>query len=480
MDSQSPTVFFLKKNFAKVFVFFGIIFVLVYSFSTLTTKPRIWTDEAVSIEIARNFQVDGVLDVKVAPGEFSGFSERIQSTGYPVTIPLAWFFSLFGYGIIQARIYMIIWLLLTAIFSFWLAKRWFGKAKGLAVFFLLISFASFYASGRTVVGEVPGFLFMLFGLYFLFERRRYFWSGLFLGFAVVSKLSVFGLLIPVLVVTYLFERRKFFRTFVPLSIGMLPAGVAWIFLNLGNPLAKSVWTTLFSFYANPYSSSIYSNIAHNFLAIPYSTTIIYFGVLFTVIAVARFIKGNEMRTLYNFVIIYGIFAFVYYLRSPGWLRYILIAELLILFLLPDAISLILSKLSEKYQTIFFQKNLALIVAIVILVIIQTFQMFYKSEIFTGDGALQASASVNKNFSGRSVGVLNAIEVAVLLDSPERFLAMDMVGVPQIGKNPLFYIPPPEVIVSYPKQRFLVEGAKIIEENYGFYDNVGGYNVYERK
>lgn len=491
---------FLKKNKSLSLLCLGMVFVLGTSFWTLTTKPKISTDEAISIELARNFQTERVLDIKTAPGVFSGMSERLQSTGYSVTLPLSLFFGMFGYGFAQARVYMILWMIVALSVLFWLGRKWFGADIGVAVFLLLISFASFYANGRTVSGEIPGLLFLLAGLYFLFSREKLLWAGFFLGLAVVSKLSVFALIIPAFVLLYLFEWRKFFTALVPIALGMLPAGIIWIFLNLNQPFLMSTWLNLFRFYKNPYSSQIGSNVAHNILAIPHSTTIIYFGVLFLIVLAARFMRltykytndtnttnGHELgltqieicrlRRLYNFVIIYGVLAFIYYLRSPGWLRYILIAELLILFLLPHALFLLFERVRDKLPK-FLSQNFVPTFLLLALVLVQGVQMFTVSDIFSSDGASRAAQSINENFPGKSVGVLNAIEVAVWLNTSRRYLAMDLTGLPQIGENPLMRRDLPDVIVSNPGQRFLVEGKETVNLRYTIFKTVGGYTIYK--
>lgn len=479
MNSKESITFFLRKHASTLLFCAGIIFVLAVSFSTLTTKPKLWTDEAVSIEIARNFQTNGVLDVQTAPGVFTGFGERLQSTGYPVTVPLSLFFKLFGYGLVQARVYMLLWMLAVLCLLFFLGKKWFGSGAGIAAFFLVLTFASFYGSGRTVVGEIPGFLFLLVGLYFLFSRKKLLWAGFFLGFAVVSKLSVFGLIIPALVITYLFEWRKFFRTLVPIAIGMLPAGAIWILFNLKNPFLSSTWANLFHFYQNPYSSPIGSNVIHNLVAIPHSTTLLYFGAFFIAIIVARCVFGNNWKTLYNFVIVYGALAFAYYLRSPGWLRYILIAEMLALFVLPHTLSLLYASLRVWLPQNLRDKPLPAFL-LSALVVIQCVQMFTVADIFSSSGATRAAESINENFPGKSVGVLNAVEVGLWLDTPKRYLAMDLTGLPQIGENPLLSEELPEVLVGYPSQRFFVEGRETLDSKYVIFGTAGGYTLYERK
>src|SRR3989338_2836899 len=96
----------------KIFLVFWFILlsVILFSLPNLNTWPRLWIDEAKSIELARNFLNFGKLNIQTAPGEFTDFPEILQTTGYPVTVPLVLFFKIFGYGLAQARIYMLIWL----------------------------------------------------------------------------------------------------------------------------------------------------------------------------------------------------------------------------------------------------------------------------------------------------------------------------------------------------------------------------------
>ena len=115
---------FIKKYFVEVLLGIILASVILFSFSTLTTKPRFWIDEAKSIELAKSWQSFGKLDLEVAPGVFSGVPEVLQSTGYSVTIPLAAFFKVFGFGLEQARVYMILWMAAALIAAFFI-----GRAK---------------------------------------------------------------------------------------------------------------------------------------------------------------------------------------------------------------------------------------------------------------------------------------------------------------------------------------------------------------
>src|SRR3989338_4326806 len=215
---------FFSRNAYTIIFICALVFVIVFSVSNLVTKPKLWTDESVSIDIARSFLNYGALSPQIAPDTLYPLPHLIQSTGYPVTVSLAAFFKLFGYGFYQARIFMLLWILVTLSVLFVLGRRLFGGGYSLLALLLCVSFASFYGSGRTVVGEIPGFFFLLAGFYCVFTRQRFFWAGIFWGLAVVAKPSVFGLIIPTVLFTLLLMRedwRVFFKKLGAIAVGMI-------------------------------------------------------------------------------------------------------------------------------------------------------------------------------------------------------------------------------------------------------------------
>ncbi len=481
---QKSSAQFFSKHSSAIILTATLCFVVVFSFSTLVTKPRLWIDEAVSINIAQSFLTSGILSIQTAPDTFFQFPQLIQSTGYPVTVALAGFFKVFGYGIYQARIFMVLWIILALSLVFFLARKLFGKGQAYFSLLLIASFASFYGSGRTVVGEIPGFAFLLAGFYTLLERKQYFLTGIFWGLAVVSKPSVFGLIIPTIVLTFLFEREgllNFFKKTISLGLGMIPAGLLWILLVVSHPFTRETWTSIGAFYKNPYSSSITDNVARNLLGFFHSTTLIYFGLLSVLVLGARFLlKDAKLATLYTFTLIYSLLAFLYYLRSPGWLRYILIAELLILFILPHVVHAVASWLKEKYTTLPATPNLLANLFLGFLVLVQVAQMFTVAQIFFGDNDLRVASYLQKNFPDKTIGLLNATTVAILLKPSQVFLTIYLTGLPVVGENPLLLKNPPEVIVSSPGNRFINDGKKVLDNQYAPSETVGGYSVYIRK
>ncbi len=465
-----------------VWLFGAILLAIVISVPTLTTKPHLWGDEAKSIELARNFLNYGKLDIQVAPNEFTGFPQILQSTGYPVTIPLAFVFKLFGTGLAQARIYMLFWMVVFLIISFMFLRKLFGDWEAVSALFLMISFASFYDSGRTVVGEIPGFVFLMLGFYFWLFRYSYYLSGLWFGLAVIAKPSVFGLIIPAIILIFLLEREDgFLKKIFKIGVGMIPAAVAWILFILNKPFSGAVWLNIMNFYKNPYGESLIGqNVINNLLNFRHSTTLIYFGFLFLIIILGRqFIDDRKIKYFFNFMIIYGILAFIYYLRSPGWLRYILIADFLILFSLFPSFSSLISRLKVFIPGLKLSSKLLPAGLVIILIAIQFVHFFTSAQIFYSDYAIKTSEFLNREFPGKSMGIINSLDVFVLLDTEKRFQVVEMTGIPLMGQNPLLRELLPEIIVFAAGEKLSDADKIVLENKYSFYSRVNEYFIYKK-
>ncbi len=476
---------FLKRYYILIILVVILISVLGISLTTLRTKPKLWGDEALSIELARNFSYQHTLNAQIAPGIFYPFPHFVQATGYPVTVPLALVFKFFGHGLFQARLYMIAWMTGLILSLFFMGRNIFDEKQALVAVALFVTFASFYGSGRTVIGEIPGFTMFLIGLYFWMKRQNYFIMGVFWGLAVVSKPSLFGLLIPTICVTFLLESDYFFdkiKRIGAVALGMVPAGILWIFFVIDHPFSRAPWVDILHFFQNPYSSpSITNNIAHNLSAFFGSTTLLYFGFLFAIIVMARFLQREKIFiSLYNFVILYGVFAFMYYLRSPGWIRYILIAELLILFTLPNAIRSNVAWLKKYGSTGRLKEDVLSYGVMGLLISIQAFQLFTGAQIYESSSAIMVADFVNTHFPNASVASLDAIEVSVLLKTEKRFSTAHFTGMPPIGENPLLRDEFPDIVLIDSHHELIAKEVKEIKNRYRLVTTVREYNIYSSK
>ena len=339
-----------RANLPSIFVFCIISVVAIISIQYLTTIPRIFYDEASAIEVARNFQLFGVLDVLTAPGQFSGFPYITGSSGFPVTLPLAAFFNIFGFGFAQARIYALLWLFIFLIIVWFFIKNFWNASYAAGAMALIAGFASFHDSGRRVMGDIPGFALLLLSLLLLLKKERKFLAGIFFGLAVAAKPSVYLFIIPALILTYVIaDWRRSFRNFMPIGIGAAIPIIFWIILQFPHPLLLNTWQDAINFYQNSFGSSysVWASILNNIKSFVSQTTLIYFSLLAIPVVAALKTKFAKKDLLVLFVFIYGILDLLYFLKSPGRIRYLLPLELFILLFLPGAVAWLIQKLQSR-------------------------------------------------------------------------------------------------------------------------------------
>src|SRR3989344_1252632 len=365
---------FFKKYHTEIIFCLLLVAVAVVSLPNLTTKPRLWYDEGINIEFAKNFLDFGKLDTSVAPGEFSDLTRFFQASGYPLSLPLSLFFSIFGFGPVQARIYMLGWMILALLIIFVFVKKLASRESALIVSALVASFASFHDNGRAVMGEIPGFVFLLWALYFLFWRNAYFVGGILFGLAISVKTSVYISILPAILILLALEKENFWKNGLKIFAGMLPPFLLRIWFVIPDPFSLVAWQQVIRLFQNPFGSSVSqgANFLNNLLTIPKTYTILYFG-FFTAIILSEYFRDTKKNVIYkkffNFAITYNFFAFLYYLKSPGWLRYLIAADLLTLILLVIALRNLLSE-SLKKKILFY-------LIVFSLIGFQTFHLFTK-------------------------------------------------------------------------------------------------------
>lgn len=471
---------FLKKNFSRLLWLLAIGWLLFYSFFYLTTKPRLWTDEGINIELARNFSLTGHLDVSVQPGVLSGYQYLLQATGYPITVPLAAFFKIFGFGLVQARVYMIIWLLIFCLTAWWLARRLFGSACAAIVLALLVTFAPFYGNGRCVIGDIPGAVFLLAAIYFLFYRHRFWLGGGWLGLAVVCKPSLYVMAALAAVVVLFFDGPGRFKKICQTFFGALPAGFLWLTFNLPDFLAADKWSALIKYYKNPFGDvSPWSNIKSN-LALWHYPTIFYFLFLLAALTLVAVLKKNfyqKHQKLWRFILLYGLLSLFYFLKSPGWLRYLIAAQLLVIIAFVPSLAIIndrLRRLSSRLGRVNWFYLLA-----IGLILFQLTHLLFWAKLFYSDQYSLLNKFIDRQSSNQTIGVINSPAIASLIDPARKFQVVEMLGLPVLGRNPLLLAENrlPDFIVASCDELLLLERLDKIQEYYQLVNQESKFCVY---
>lgn len=482
---------FFKNNFSELGLVAILIFVILFSVSNLTIKPRLWYDEGLNIELARNFLDFKITDIQLSPGEFSEMSYIFQSTGYVVIMPLAYFFKIFGFGAIQARIFMLLWLVGVLIAVFLIISKMFGKGQALASVALMSTFAPFYANGRAVTGDIPGFIFFLCAVYlFIFKERR-FWGGFLFGLAIATKPSLYLWAAPavlaILILQFIEHRvldnkfiREFFKTFCGACLPILLK----IILSMQDPFSVSAWGNILNLFISPFDPSVspWDYALQNVAGIFSSSTLVYFFILFFVIIAVWFLRKNFIIAkhcqLLIFFVVYVFFAFLYYLKSPGWLRYLIGAELLVFTLLPLAIK----HLAEKFGGVGYISRIKKYIfsaAMLVLVVFQGVYLFVGADLFYSTKPMETVNFIRNNFPNSSIGLFNMPEVSAFIPSENKYQVLCMMGVPRLGKSLASYNPSLEVLVIRKNETILfAEESVMISQNYKLINAIGGYNIYK--
>lgn len=482
----------LKKRPAFWFLCAILLFVFSYSFSTLTTKPAYWYDEAINVELAKNFAEFGELDLVVAPDIFSGKGATVGSTGYSVTVPLSVFFKLFGFGLAEARIYMLLWMSVCLIVFFLVARRLWDKRVAYAGTLLIATFAPFYGNGRSVMGEIPGFLFFLLSFYFL-EKRKWWQSGALLGLAVVSKPSVFIFLIPAYALTVLLSHgawKERLTHLITLGASSLLALLPWFIIYAGEISRGGLGQNLLAHFKNPYSeagASVLQNIGNNLPTLLSSTTLLYMWSMLAAVIIALFFERalfSQYKSLFLIAAAYLPLALLQYLKSFGYLRYLIVAEFLIFILFVLSLPTLVRFAEGKFKLPAGLSSWAVPTIVAALVIMQSIHLFWFSDIYPSEKTQNTLAYISREYPDATIGVFNVPQIASLIPADRKYQYLSTYGLWQFGVNPLYLSPEkrPQVLVLDSADGVLTADDKNIlslfyKEDVNFKD---GFLVYRRK
>ncbi len=245
------------SSFQKILVALIFLTIVFFGFFHVTESPPFSFDEGWVVQVATNISRLGADGLQFSPGNIEHVSV-LTSIGYPLIYTLAFWFKLFGAGVFQARIMMVIFMLGLAVSGFLLIRRLYGNTMALSSLAILAVFPPFYSFGKNVIGEVPVLFFlMLFLLFFNLatsnSNRKPFWlvlAGLSAGLCVVTKTMALAF-VPVLVAgAFMAFRRGLvtWRDIGTVAISAIVPVAVWVVVHFqsGDSLAS-----VFDYYSNP-------------------------------------------------------------------------------------------------------------------------------------------------------------------------------------------------------------------------------------
>jgi 4-amino-4-deoxy-L-arabinose transferase-like glycosyltransferase len=224
---------FSRSRVLLAFAVAGVLFLALYN---LTEYPLTWYDEGSHLHVPKTLLRFGQYADYSSEG-FRYYGPTI-GVGPTVLLPIAGVFAIFGLGLMQARLVIVIYLLATIVVFYrladhlgrrrfaWAALALFVTSRGVGVF----------EYGRQVLGEVPGLFFIVSGLlvWFTAWERREWWRltavGALLGLAVVTKTQYFIVVAPTLALGWI-ANLIYYRT-APQRVFIVPGFLVGVFFAL--------------------------------------------------------------------------------------------------------------------------------------------------------------------------------------------------------------------------------------------------------
>ena len=135
----------IHLSFVQKIVAVLVLFIVVFfGFFHITESPQFGFDEGWAVQVATNIAQIGVDGLQFSPGNIEHVSV-LTSVGYPLLYTLAFWFKLFGVGVFQARIMMVLYMFGMVIVTFIFLRRLYGNNIALSSLAILVTFPPFYS-----------------------------------------------------------------------------------------------------------------------------------------------------------------------------------------------------------------------------------------------------------------------------------------------------------------------------------------------
>jgi 4-amino-4-deoxy-L-arabinose transferase-like glycosyltransferase len=502
----------LAKNKKTLLWVFGALAVYFLVFHNLTRFPAPWFDEGSHLHVPKTLAQYGVY-ADISSEGFRYYGPTI-GVGPTVMLPIAGVFKLFGIGLLQARIVMALYLL-AAIFVFYrLVEHLTGKLTAWIALALLLSSRSvlILEYGRQLLGEVPGFFFILLALYLWFSTwnennwKRLSLIGLLFGLAMITKYQYLLFLAPTLILSWLLDilyyKTASHRYF--LIPGIIAAGSfgIWQLLTLQYLGPSTALENFALLQASAEGAAFNFNLAQldaNFGEL--TSRAVYMGALIPAMIYGFFVSLSRTRDGQKWSVIFLLIAFNlvwYVVASIGWIRYAFLGLTLSTIFIAHLFSEITDGFNFDWSTgwfrsLFEMKNALKFAVTLWLVAIVTLPMAKTVLEIAAPGpayAQQMAAYLDKNIPMESVVETWDPEMGFLTDHNYHYppnallaVAVDQVyygGEPVQNRYDFVQAEHPEYLLVGEFSKWTeLYSLKELQENYELLQTFGDYDLYQR-
>ncbi|MES3031015.1 MAG: glycosyltransferase family 39 protein [Patescibacteria group bacterium] len=379
---------YIKGTKTQTF-FLTIIILCALFFSTykLSESPSVWYDEGGYFQISRNISEGYGNGLRTSPENVEQVS-KVITVGYPMLYPLAFFLDVFGPTILAARIFMVIFLLILLLLSFVIIRRVFSYNQALMALALIATFPPLYGNGKTVIGEVPGIVFLMASLCFLtyfitsskYRGLLIFLSGITAGLCISTK-PTFLVLIPALVCAagYLYFKKQISKKYTSVFFlsTVIPIGL-WLLMQFRG----DSFSDILNFYLNPqHVASLSTTVINNLKTMFLDSGLLYFSGSFILWCFAIFYRVYKKKDIHVVEIMSFIFSaliIMAFLRTAGYYRYLFQAQIVSLMFLPNSLMIFLRLFFDKIKLLNPKKEFVVPGMIIALSLVGIFQLSFHS------------------------------------------------------------------------------------------------------
>jgi len=423
-----------RVNVPTALFLFVLLLTLVLATHKLTESPPTWLDEGIITQVAHNMlSVGPHAMLQVAPEQY--VSAGYVTTAYTVTAPIAVAFSLFDYGLWQARAVMVLYLLVCVAMAYAVLRSHSTTMSMLSGVLLLATFAPLYGNGKNVLGEVPGLFYTLAFLWFVYRiekqalPRDFFLAGVMLGLAVATK-PIFILLLPAAGVVLFFSRALITAQKLLLAtVGFVGPMVLWV----ATQFKEETIGQMLAIYLNPHSNDIGASVVANMVGFFTRPEPLYAAAVLGVWLISLGVRVARSETIPRaewIAALFAIFVYLAYVRGASYYRYFFLGEILALMYLPGA----LVYLSERIRLPHVRK--IALTALGCLVLLQLYQVCFDSWVADHyksqrTAALAALRDIPKD---SSILLYQAPEAAVFLPTPQYYQYLRITKTITVGQE----------------------------------------------
>ncbi|PIR50204.1 hypothetical protein COU79_00700 [Candidatus Peregrinibacteria bacterium CG10_big_fil_rev_8_21_14_0_10_54_7] len=323
----------------------------------LGTFPAAWTDDSLFMIVARQVADGRGYTLPLLDHEWA--YPYILAVGPTLILPVALSIKLLGFSIEAARIPMVLYIAATAVTFYLLVYRMSDRNRNVARWStaLLLSLSAFINTGKPVMGEVPGFFFLLLGLLLLTKEKRS-WKtdlgiGLCFGLSVLTKLT-YGLLYPALGFAWIVAlcRRDWKELFSLTGIGIVAVLVflPWRFLEMSSSTGLS---RDFAFMFGSDDGTGFQILNGN-MGLLLRPQYLYYAAMLLLGSFGLWFKTRKISwSVWTIITSLIMMITLYFLSSFGWYRHLLPAHLLLIPFVVIAVSSTLPKKIAVALLLFF-------------------------------------------------------------------------------------------------------------------------------